>query len=657
MAKKVIISLLIALVISLLTLSLYLRGHLKKPEYFAYDIQAKLLRSDKGSDRKIKVLLADEAAFKSVADIAGRWPWPRAIWADLLEFLQLGGARAVLFDVLFTERTKTDDVNDKALIDATTTAYNIYHSMMINREEADTDAGGAADLNIPLPSDFVGKFAIKNVEGKLSLAPGSENNDYLLPIAGLPEVSKGTAVVEFKPDVDNVYRRTQPLREYQGNYFPVLGLAPFIDNHSAVSIGNDSITINDRTIPVDGNGNCIINMYGLDKVETYSLGGVFASIQKIRKGEVEDLVVNPEEFRDCLVFIGVSAVGGADLKAIPMAPSAPGVMLHAFLANNYLKNDFMRPPDGRLTIISIIIGAFLTAWLVLFSKRLIIRAVFPVALLALFVGYALISFKANSLVEMVPFVFATVTTSFFSFGYLTFTEAAEKRRVSHLFTQYVSKDVLNEVLHNYKEYLKSSTGQKVELTVLFSDIRGFTTMSETAPPEKVVEMLNIHFSVMAGIILKHNGTIDKYIGDAIMAFWGAPVRTEDHAERAVLAAVEMVEGLNEINRTLKERGFDMEVKIGIGINTGVATIGNIGSDQKKNYTVVGDTVNLSSRLESITKEYKTPLILSEYTYEKIKNTIECTLLGSTKVKGREQPVIIYTVDELMPKGQTQEVET
>jgi adenylate cyclase len=602
------------------------------------------------------VLLADEAAFKSVADIAGRWPWPRAIWADLLEFLQQGGARAVLFDVLFTERTTADDVNDKALIDATTTAQNIYHSMII-REEADKDAGNDADLNRPLPSDFVGRFAIKNVEGKLSLAPGTENNDYLLPIAGLPEVSKGMAVVEFRPDVDNVYRRTQPIREYQGHYFPVLGLAPFIDDHSAVSIRDGSITINDRTIPVDGNGNCIINMYGLDKVETYSLGGVFASIQKIRKGEVEDLVVNPEEFRDCLVFIGVSAVGGADLKAIPMAPSAPGVMLHAFLANNYLKNDFMRPPDKRLTIISIIIGAFLTAWLVLFSKRLIIRAVFPVALLALFVGYALISFKANSLVEMVPFVFATVTTSFFSFGYLTFTEAAEKRRVSHLFTQYVSKDVLNEVLHNYKEYLKSSTGQKVELTVLFSDIRGFTTMSETAPPEKVVEMLNIHFSVMAGIILKHNGTIDKYIGDAIMAFWGAPVRTEDHAERAVLAAVEMVEGLNEINRTLKERGFDMEVKIGIGINTGVATIGNIGSDQKKNYTVVGDTVNLSSRLESITKEYKTPLILSEYTYEKIKNTIECSLLGSAKVKGREQPVIIYTVDELMPKGQTQEVET
>jgi len=268
--------------------------------------------------------------------------------------------------------------------------------------------------------------------------------------------------------------------------------------------------------------------------------------------------------------------------------------------------------------------------------------VFPMALLALFAGYGLYSFASNRLVEVVPFLFSTVSTSFFSFGYLTFTEAVEKRRVSHLFTQYVSKDVLDEVLHNYTEYLKSSAGQKVEITVLFSDIRGFTTMSETAPPEKIVEMLNIHFSVMADIILRHNGTIDKYIGDAIMAFWGAPVRMEEHAEQAVLAAIDMLEGLKEVNKTLKERGFDMELNIGIGINTGVATIGNIGSEQKKNYTVVGDTVNLASRLESITKEYKAPLIFSESTYEKIKKTIDCTLLGNVKVKGREQPVFIYT---------------
>jgi adenylate cyclase len=550
----------------------------------------------------------------------------------------------VLFDVLFTEKTTDDGANDQALIDATQASGNVYHSMMIVREKPDQDTGSAG-LNKPMPPDFVGKFALRNVSGALPARPGIINNDYALPISGLPEASKGTAVVEFKPDSDSGHRRTQPVREYQGRYFPVLGLAPLLDTSEPIAIRSGSITINNRVIPVDENGNCIINMYGLDKVDTFSLSGVFASLQRIRQGEVEDLLVDPEVFRDCIVFIGASAVGTSDLKAIPLSPSAPGVMLHAFLASNYLNNDFLKPPDRRLTIFSIFFGAFLTAGLVLFSKRFIVRAVFPLALLALFIGYAVNSFDAHTVVELVPFVFATLSTSFVSFGYLTFTEAAEKRRVSHLFSQYVSKDVLDEVLHNYKDYLKSSAGQKVELTVLFSDIRGFTTMSETTPPEKIVEMLNIHFSVMADIILRHNGTIDKYIGDAIMAFWGAPVPTSDHAEQAVLAAREMLAGLTEVNKTLKDRGFDHEVKIGIGINTGVATIGNIGSEQKKNYTVVGDTVNLSSRLESITKEYKCPLIFSEYTHERIKNTIDCTLLGSVKVKGREQPVIIYTVDE------------
>jgi adenylate cyclase len=285
----------------------------------------------------------------------------------------------------------------------------------------------------------------------------------------------------------------------------------------------------------------------------------------------------------------------------------------------------------------------------MFSKRFLIRILLPLAMLAAYVGYALFSFKSNTQVEMVPFLFALFSTGFLSFGYLTFTEGAEKRRVSQLFTQYVSKDVLDEVLNNYKEYAKSSAGQKVEITVLFSDIRGFTTMSETESPEKIVEMLNVHFTVMADIILKHNGTIDKYIGDAIMAFWGAPVKTTDHAERAVLAGQEMLEGLKEVNRILKERGFAHEIAIGIGINTGEATIGNIGSEIKKNYTVVGDTVNLSSRLESITKEQKVPLIFSEYTYEKVKGKIDCRLIGNVTVKGRGQAVDIYTTSSTVRK--------
>jgi adenylate cyclase len=383
-------------------------------------------------------------------------------------------------------------------------------------------------------------------------------------------------------------------------------------------------------------------MYGIDMVRPYSIGGIFASLIKMQQGEVENLLVHPDEFKDAIVFVAVSAVGGSDLKPTPLAASSPGVIFHVSLAANYLLNDFLKPPDRRLTIASMVVGAFLTTLVIVYVRTFFLRAAFPLVLLSSYIGYSLFAFRSNVMVEEVPFIFATVASSFLSFGYLTFTEAAEKRRVSQLFTQYVSKDVLHEVLHNYKEYQKASAGTKVELTVLFSDIRGFTTMSETAPPEKIVEMLNIHFTIMADIILKHNGTIDKYIGDAIMAFWGAPVKTADHAEQAVLAGREMIGALGKVNATLRERGLDLEVKIGVGINTGVATIGEIGSEKKKNYTIVGDAVNLASRLESITKEYQCPLIFSEYTYEQVKDKISGKQLGNVKVKGREQPVNIYT---------------
>jgi adenylate cyclase len=640
MRNKIVIALMSSFLVAALSLTAYQFGYFERAEDLLYDVKVKLYRSQAVPPKDIKVILIDEASISAMETIAGRWPWPRAIYSDLLDFLTTyGGAKAVLFDILFTERY--DEANDRALIEATGQAGNVIHSMVIKREEPDREKKYNIQLNRPIPADYRAKYALHAVDGFLQVPESDQNNDFLLPIEGLRAASRGVAVVEFPPDLDGVFRRTRPLREYQNAYYPVLGLAPFIDESSKVVIGEKAIQINDRILPIDRNGNYLINMYDIERVEPISAGGVFASLQKIRQGEVENLVVDPGEFRDSIVFIGVSAIGGADLKATPLAARTPGVIMHVSLAGNYLLNDFLMPPDRRLTILSILGGVFLTAGVVFFSKPLLVRASFPLAILASYGWYSFYAFRSNMIVETVPFLFATVASGFVSFGYLTFTEAIEKRRVSQLFTQYVSKDVLHEVLHNYKEYQKAAAGTRVELTVLFSDIRGFTTISETTPPEKIVEMLNIHFTIMADIILKHNGTIDKYIGDAIMAFWGAPVRMDDHAEQAVLAGKEMLEALDEVNRTLKEHGLDMDVKIGIGINTGVATIGEIGSEKKKNYTIVGDAVNLASRLESITKEYQCPLIFSEYTYGRIKDKLACTQLGNVKVKGREQPVNIY----------------
>ncbi|MDP2167994.1 MAG: adenylate/guanylate cyclase domain-containing protein [Thermodesulfovibrionales bacterium] len=635
--RKSVIALLISVLVFSATTALYYSDSIERLEFFFFDSMVKLTRQDKRPSDKIKVILIDEASLKAMEGIAGRWPWPRAIWADLLEFLSMGGARAVLFDVLFTERQA--GYNDKALVEATKTSGNVYHSMMILREPE----GESPELGRPMPEEFVKKFSIKKISGAVDSEPGTmKDNNFYLPFKDLYDVSKGTSVVEFTPDSDGSFRRTKPLREYGGGYFSVLGIAPFIDAASEVSIGKGSITIGGSAMPVDEKGNYIINMYG--KVEAYSIGGIFASLQRIREGDIEGLVVDPVEFKDVIVYIGGSAVGVEDLKATSIQPRMPGVLLHQAIASNYLMNDFMKPPDRTLTMLSALIGAFLTTYMVLFLKSFSLRSVFPIAMLALYSACCLFAFKSDYVVELVPFSLATVSGSFLSFGYLTFTEAKEKRKVAQLFSQYVSKDVLDEIMRHRKDFMNTA-GSKAEVSVLFTDIRGFTTFSENTPPDRVVEMLNCFFSKMAEIILANKGTLDKYIGDAIMAFWGAPVPDKDHALNAVTAAIEMLEALDDVNADLKQRGYEnFTLRIGIGINSGSVTIGSIGSEKKLNYTIVGDAVNLSSRLESMTKEHNTGLIISEYTYERVKDKIHCLELGNVKVKGREKPVRIYTPD-------------
>ena len=201
MANKTTISTIVALAILLITIAGYRQGFFEKPEYFLQDAQARLLRANKVVDPKIKIILVDEASLKAMDNVAGRWPWPRAIWGDLLDYLSMGGARAVVFDILFIEQDKNNATNDRVLKIATRESKNVYHSMLLRHENMDD---GYAAKTPPLPTEFVNRFALKNVTGSLKNKAGAENNEYAIPIPNLPEVSKGVAVVEFKPDSDGV---------------------------------------------------------------------------------------------------------------------------------------------------------------------------------------------------------------------------------------------------------------------------------------------------------------------------------------------------------------------------------------------------------------------------------------------------------------------
>ncbi|MDH5694425.1 MAG: adenylate/guanylate cyclase domain-containing protein, partial [Gammaproteobacteria bacterium] len=227
-----------------------------------------------------------------------------------------------------------------------------------------------------------------------------------------------------------------------------------------------------------------------------------------------------------------------------------------------------------------------------------------------------------------------------SFSSLLLLEGREKRRFKKMMSQYLSPAVLNEVVNKHEEFAHAEVGRKENVSMLFSDIRGFTNMSEHFPAEVVVEILNHYFSQMTDAIFLTQGTIDKFIGDAIMAFWGAPIRTETHAKDATLASLEMLERLKEVKIWLKEKKYP-SLSIGIGLHTGDVILGNIGSEQKLDYTIIGDNVNLASRVEGLTKNYGCEILLTESTYNALAGFIPCRKVDLVRVKGKNKPIGIY----------------
>ncbi|MGA1868213.1 MAG: CHASE2 domain-containing protein [bacterium] len=639
MNKKKIIAICILSIGTFVIISLlYLLHFFKRLDYMAYDSVARLVRLDKKISNKIAIILIDEASLETLNPLVGRWPWPRALYSDLLDFLSMGQPSAVLFDILFTENQKdinTADIgiNDAQLVRATQEAGDIYHAMQFLIENEDEI--NKSILNRPLPTDFVKKFSLHNIHSY----PGYQHayNNYYIPFKELYDASHKIGIVEFLSDDDGGFRRTRPIREYGGEFYPVLGIAPFVGKDS-IKITKKYVSVGNRKIPVNKKGQYILNFYG--EYTTYSVSGIFASLQKIRQGDIEHIMIDPMEFKDKIVFLGASAVGVEDLKFTPLAPRTPGVFLHATLASNFLLNDFLFPPSPKMTLLTLFIFSILCTLGIIYSEKYWLKSLPPLAALFLWIALSLFLFRHNILCEMVPPIAAIILSSTSCFGMLAITEGREKLKVKKMFSQYVSPEVVSEIMKN-SDFTSNNKGKKVDLSVMFSDIRGFTSFSDRTPPEDVVEMLNIFFSNMTNVIFCAKGTIDKFIGDAIMAFWGAPLILDDHPDRAVITGINMIKEAFILNSKLKEQGFDLDLKIGVGINSGDAILGNIGSQNKLNYTIVGDTVNLASRLEGLTKTYGCPVIISEYTYNRLKDNIPCRVIDEVKVRGKCQLTKLY----------------
>jgi adenylate cyclase len=371
---------------------------------------------------------------------------------------------------------------------------------------------------------------------------------------------------------------------------------------------------------------------------TYSFFDLLYSEEQIQANVKPN--IDPSVFRGKIVFVGVTASSLFDVFETPFANGkTPGINIHAAVADDILSNRFMRPESRSVTLAVVLIMALAVG---LIATE--VPAWWATAITTIIVGgFALAATQAFARGYWLNLSQPTLGASFALFGgvaYQYFVEGREKRKMKRLFGQYVSKDVYDQLVHN--PALARLGGQRRQMTVLFSDIRGFTSVSEKGEPEDIVQTLNEYFTRMVDIVFKHKGTLDKFVGDMVMALFGAPLDDVDHAEHAVDAALEMIDELLKLNERWIAEGRP-PLDIGIGINTGPMIAGNIGSEAIMSYTVIGDAVNLGSRLESLNKQYSTRIIISDATRAALPDRYIFRPLGDVVVKGKTRPVAIFEV--------------
>ncbi|MEP6600751.1 MAG: adenylate/guanylate cyclase domain-containing protein, partial [Nitrospirota bacterium] len=365
---------------------------------------------------------------------------------------------------------------------------------------------------------------------------------------------------------------------------------------------------------------------------------------EIQQGQPPSL--DPALFKDKIVFIAGTAAGIYDLRATPVDATSPGVLIHMTALDNILRGRFMQPAPYWSFLVTMLVMCLATAWSFMLLQQQVLKFTVVAGLALAYYGLAVHAFRSHGLWVELAFPEAAVAVTFAvaaSVEYLT--EGRQRRQLRAAFDKYMAPEVVDEIMRHPEIKLG---GEKKELTVLFSDIAGFTTISERLSPEQLVALLNEYLSVMTDIIRRHRGNVNKYLGDGIMAIFGAPLSEPMHAALACYAALDSQEALTNLRADWKSRGMP-EIAARIGINTGDLVVGNMGSQTRLEYTVMGDSVNLASRLEGASKFYDTLILIGPRTYELAQSDVEAREVDLLRVKGKFEPVLVYEL--LARKGQ------
>jgi adenylate cyclase len=657
MMRKAVAGLLIGVCAAGIVLALTNLEAFRTVELKTYDWRLSHTADPATARKDIALVEIDEATLYNLQKLAGRWPWPRVVHASLIEYLNRGKPAAIVYDVLFAEPD-------------TRIGFEFGGDTWSGKESDDAFAGAIKKAgNVILLADATYTGETTNDETwpdqgyRIDHPQIFERNVILAPPESLASAAAGLGHNFFSLDPDGPIRHTIPFVRVGERAMPSLGLAAALRvagiKGATLSVDDSNLKIGDRVMPLEVRSirtedGTLSFLWGLIQFR----GAAFAEDMKTRPyahypffdllySEEQILAdqkpnVDPSTFRDKIVFVGMGASGLFDAFETPFAGGKmPGIQVHASVADDFLSNRFMRPESRAVRIALIVTFALIVGLIAAVLPAWWATAAFA-AIVAAFALVATRQFAGGTWINITQPTLASSLALLGGVSYQFFFEGREKRKMKRLFGQYVSKDVYEQLVANPD--LARLGGQRRQMTVLFSDIRGFTTVSEKGQPEEIVAILNEYFTRMVEIVFAHKGTLDKFVGDMVMALFGAPLDDPDHAEHAVDAALEMIRELNRLNEKWTAEGRPA-LDIGIGISTGPMIAGNIGSEAIMSYTVIGDSVNLGARLESLNKEYGTRNIISEATRDALPSRYLFRPLGDVVVKGKTRPVAIFEVKE------------
>jgi adenylate cyclase len=559
---------------------------MQRAEWACYDWRFKIL-GNRTPHPDVVILAIDETSLRDLH----QWPWPRGIHARLIEKLAKAPPKALAFDVLFLEPFTLDPAGDRELVQATKRHNWVIHSYFF-----ETEGDDVKQVHLPFP----------NLLGAIHRA----------------------GYVNAFIDAEGVLRSARGQMNVQDQTISLLSVEA-----ASLYLGRPPEDIL-RTMPQDRRGRMYLNFVGKDYTFPY-----------IPYVDVLTGKYPAEKLAGKVVLVGSSATGTYDHYPTPTSGVMPGVEFHANVIDNILRNSALRLAGIRWTYAWIAIFGLLGGLIIARSSAGIGALCVVFAVLGFFGGTQWLFAHRNMVVDMAGPLLALTLAYVAIVIYRFFTEEREKRMVKSFFSQQVSGDLL-DALMNDPGILKRG-GERREMTAFFSDVAGFTSISERLEPEELVTLLNRYLTAMTNVIFENGGYVDKYMGDGIMAFWNGVVRQTDHAERACRCALQSKRRLQELNKELEEKGL-VALKARVGVNTGVMVAGYMGSAQRNNYTIMGDNVNLASRLEGANKAFGSSIMISEFTYEMIQDQFEVRFLDKIRVPGKGKPVKVFEL--LSEKG-------